>query len=152
MQRIVVSDASCLIVLTKINQVELLQKSYSDVIVTPEVAGEFGQGLPEWISIQPTNDHSLKLFLEESIDGGESSAIALAHEIGDCAIILDDLKARKVAASMGLDVTGTLGIIAGAKQRGIIDAVKPIFDQILQTDFRVSEKLIHKILERMGEI
>jgi predicted nucleic acid-binding protein len=151
MRRIVVSDASCLIILAKIDQLGLLQKNYDEVIVTPEVANEFGENLPGFISIRPSTNIPLQTLLEETLDLGESSAIALANETGDCRVILDDLKARKVAIAMGLNVTGTLGVIASAKQRGIIPAAKPVFDKILETDFRISEKLVQQILERLGE-
>ena len=152
MKKLVISDASCLIVLAKINHLDLLKNNYGEIIVTPEIANEFGKGLPDWILIRATSKTSLKSLLEESIDLGESSAIALAYEIGDCTIILDDLKARKIAASMNLDITGTLGVIAKAKQNGVIPAVKPVFDLILKTDFRVSEKLIQRILKQLGEL
>lgn len=76
--------------------------------------------------------------LEESIDQGEASSIALALEIPECYLILDDLRARKVAISLGLSFTGTLGFIASVRQRGIIPAARPLFEQIMATDFRIS--------------
>ncbi len=89
--------------------------------------------------------------LEETIDPGEASSIALAVEIKGCYLILDDLRARNVARSMGLQFTGTLGFIASVQRRGIIPSARPLFEQILATDFRISKELVNSILEELGE-
>ena len=68
-----------------------------------------------------------------------------------CYYLLDDLKARKLASQLELKYTGTLGIIHRAKQDGIIEKVKPLLDEILKTDFRVSKKIINEILFLNGE-
>lgn len=52
MQKTILSDTSCLIILDKIGELELLHKVFGEIIVTTEVAAEFGLPLPEWISIQ----------------------------------------------------------------------------------------------------
>ena len=75
------------------------------------------------------------------IDKGESSAIALALETADCTVILDDYKARKVAELLGINVTGTIGVIIKAKLRGIIPSIKPLIEKIKQTDFRLSPEI-----------
>jgi predicted nucleic acid-binding protein len=66
------------------------------------------------------SDKYRQQLLEMQIDKGESSAIALALETPQSTIILDDFKARKIAEKLGLNVTGTLGVIIKAKLRGII--------------------------------
>ncbi|GAB4494125.1 MAG: DUF3368 domain-containing protein [Saprospiraceae bacterium] len=129
MERVVVSDTACLIALNKIGQLGLLRSVYGQVIITPTVASEFHYPLPEWIEIQPPVNISLQTSLEKMIDAGEASAIALAVEIKDCYLILDDLRARKIAAGMGLLFTGTLGVIAVAKQRGIIPLARPLLEK-----------------------
>ncbi len=53
---LIVSDTSCLIVLSKIQQLDLLKSLFSTVIVTPEVVAEFGEPLPEWIIVQSAKD------------------------------------------------------------------------------------------------
>ncbi|MCF8244308.1 MAG: DUF3368 domain-containing protein [Saprospiraceae bacterium] len=151
MDKVVISDASCLIVLSKIGQLELLHQVFGEVIVPKAVADEFGQNLPEWIVIRTPKQTSLVLLLEETLDAGESNAIAIAVEMGDCYLILDDQKARKMAASMGIDFTGTLGVIISAKQRGILPAIRPVFEKIIGTDFRVSKAMIEQILLELGE-
>ncbi|MCX6274765.1 MAG: DUF3368 domain-containing protein [Bacteroidetes bacterium] len=44
--------------------------------------------------------------------------------------LLDDYKARKIAEHLGLEITGTLGVIIKAKLNGIITSVKPYLEKI----------------------
>ena len=76
-----------------------------------------------------------------------SNLIALAKEYDDVLLLLDDLKARKLALKLNLKFTGTLGIIHKAKQKGLIEKVKPLIEKILSTNFRISEKVINEILK-----
>jgi predicted nucleic acid-binding protein len=66
-------------------------------------------------------------------------------------LLLDDLKARKLATRLNFKITGALGIIHKAKQISVIDKVKPLIDKLLSTDFRVSENIIEEILKLNGE-
>ena len=111
MHKIVISDTSCLIILHKIGELDILRKVYASVTTTPEVAVEFGYELPDWIHIENVKDKKYQEFLETQIDWGEASAIALAKEMEDPLLLLDDLKARKLATKLNLKFTGTLGVI-----------------------------------------
>lgn len=51
MQPVIISDKSCLILLDKIQELDLLRKLYGQIITTQIVAGEFGGQLPEWVII-----------------------------------------------------------------------------------------------------
>lgn len=82
---------------------------------------------------------------------GEASAIALAKEYEDVLLLLDDLKARKLAKRLNLKMTGALGVIHRAKQNGLIEKVKPLIDKLLTTDFRISERIIEEILTLNNE-
>ena len=146
MPKTVIADTSCFIVLEKINELSLLNKIYREVITTPEIATEFNKPLPDWISIIETKDKLVQRELESKIDVGEASAIALGLEIPNCSIILDDLKARKIAASLKLDFTGTLGVIVKAKQLNLIDSVKPIIRKLREAGLRFSEEIEKDIL------
>jgi len=151
MPKIVISDTSTLILFQKIEYLDLLQKIYGELITTPEIAEEYGEKLPEWIKIESVSDKKYQEFLETQIDWGEASAIALAKEYDDVLLLLDDLKARKLAIRLNLKITGALGIIHKAKQEGLIDKVKPLIDKLLDTNFRVTEKIIEEILRLNNE-
>jgi predicted nucleic acid-binding protein len=104
-----------------------------------------------WIKIQSVSDKKYQNFLETQVDSGEASAIALATEYDDVLLLLDDLKARKLATRLNFKITGTLGIIHKAKQMSIIDKVKPMIDKLLLTDFRVADNIIEEILKLNNE-
>lgn len=141
MLKSIICDTSCFIVLSKIGELELLQKIYNQIITTPEILEEFGKRLPEWVMIKEVTDNYRQQILEMQIDKGESSAIALALEIPDSILILDDNKARKIAQNLKLKFTGTIGVIIKAKLLGIIPSVKPYFEKIKETNFRISPEI-----------
>jgi|SRR5690554_298963 len=151
MPKIVISDTSTLILFHKIDEFNLLQKVYGRLITTPEIAEEFGEELPGWIDIQSVSDKKYQDLLETQVDYGEASAIALAAEFDDALLLLDDLKARKLATRLNFKVTGTLGVIHKAKQMSIIDKVRPLIDKLLLTDFRIADNIIQEILRLNNE-
>ena len=151
MHKAIISDTSCLILLDKIGELEILNKLFGTIITTPEVAIEFGQPLPSWVEIQQPSDKNYQSIIEASVDKGEASAIALAIELDDCLLIIDDLKGRRFANQIGLTIIGTIGVIVDAKLAGIINSVKPVLTKIKSTNFRITEQLEVIILKRSGE-
>ena len=141
MPKTIISDTSCFILLSKIGELDLLQKLYREIYTTSVIAEEFGEELPNWVKIQDSTDKFRLQILEIQIDKGESSAIALALEIPESTLILDDIKARKIAQSLGLNFTGTIGIIIKAKLQNIIPSIEPIIEKIKQTNFRISPEV-----------
>uniref|UniRef100_UPI00404B19BC DUF3368 domain-containing protein n=1 Tax=Flavobacterium sp. TaxID=239 RepID=UPI00404B19BC len=151
MPKIVISDTSTLILFQKIEAFDLLQKVYGELYTTPEIAEEFGDVLPNWIIIQSVNDKKYQDFLNTQIDYGEASAIALATEFDEPLLLLDDLKARKLASQLKFKITGALGVIHKAKQMSVINEVKPLIDKLMQTDFRIAQHIIDEILKLNNE-
>ena len=101
MQNAIISDTSCLILLDNINELNILQLLFGTVIITSEIKNEFKGSLPDWIVIKNPDDERQQKILENTIDKGEASAIALAIELGNALLILDDKKARNIAAERG---------------------------------------------------
>lgn len=151
MHRYVIADASVLIIFDKIDHLDLLRKIYQQIYTTPEIAFEFKKPLPDWIVLESPIDKKYQNFIATLVDEGEASALTFAIEREDTLLILDDLKARKLAKSLNLKFTGTLGVINRAKSEGVISEIKPLLDKIQATDFRVSEKIISELLHRNGE-
>ena len=151
MPKVIISDTSCFIILTKIDELELLHNLYGQIITTVDIAIEYGEVLPEWVEIVDVTDKCKQQLLELQIDKGESSAITLALEIPESTLILDDFKARKVAERLGLVYTGTIGIIVKAKLKGIIPSVKPLIEKIKKTNFRISNEIELQALKEANE-
>jgi predicted nucleic acid-binding protein len=148
---IIISDTSCLILLSKINELGLLKELSEKIFITSTIQHEFGKDLPIWITIKDPIDTHYQKILEMDLDKGEASAIALSLELDNSIMILDDLKGRKIAERLKLRYSGTFGLILIAKQKGIIKSVAPILAKIKETNFRFSESLFSLVLEQAGE-
>ncbi len=163
---IFVSDTSPITNLAAINQLNLLQRLYTRLIIPTAVYDEMVrvdklvpdavevQTLP-WIQTQiVAASQQVRVFREsqENIDLGEAEAIILALELKADLLLMDERRGRAVAMSYGLQVTGLLGVLLQAKGNLLIPAVKPLMEQLIeQADFRVSNQLYATILEFAGE-
>ena len=103
-------------------------------------------------SIEIRRPHSAPaLPLASDLGPGESGVLALALESADAAVILDDALARRVAASLRLPLTGTLGLLLDAKRRGLLPAVAPCLDQLDGLRFRLAPHTRAAVLRLAGE-
>lgn len=141
MPKTIIADTSCLIILGNIGELQLLHAVYGQVLTTIEVAAEYGEALPDWVEIKRVHNNYMQQLLEMQVDKGEASAIALALEMPESTIILDDFRARKVAERLKVNFTGTIGVIIKAKLQGIISSIKPLLSKIKQTNLEYQMKL-----------
>jgi predicted nucleic acid-binding protein len=147
---LVVTDTSCLIALDRIGHFDLLQELFT-VLAPPAVVAEFGRK-PAWLTVRPVPDTTRVTELLEVIDRGEAEAIALALTIPDAELLIDEARGRKVARGLGLQVTGTAGVLLEAKRQGQIAAVRPLLDALIREHgFHLSEQLYAHIVGTAGE-
>ena len=147
---VIIADTSCLIILNKIGELDLLKRLFTQVIITPKIAEEYRHDLPAWVTIASPNEKSYRA-IAEILDEGEASAIALALESGNSRLILDDIRARRYAKRLNLSVTGTLGIIALAQKEGIISSALDLVEKIQKTNFRLSERVLERIKQELNK-
>jgi hypothetical protein len=76
---------------------------------------------------------------------GEAEVIIGAGEAGVSNVILDDGYARSKAKKMGLNVTGTLGILIAAQQQGLITDISAEIDKLIFTGYRISDFVISQV-------
>ncbi len=87
-----------------------------------------------------------------SLHRGEAECLALAMEHPGSLLILDDLSARAHASANQLPFTGTLGILAATKARGLLPALAPVMRELrTRARFWISPSLERFILEEAGE-
>ena len=117
-----VSDAGPLIHLAEIDSLELL--SAFDTLLIPETVYEEVEagGVPDGISdlsyeLVEADERSVE---SEELDAGERAALAVARE-HEVILLTDDLAAREVASDVGVEVHGSLGVIALGYGRGLLD-------------------------------
>ena len=145
--RSVISNTSCLIVLSNIGRLDLLRAVYSTVLITDEVLVEFGEAIPKWIIATSVKDKTKTMLISNSLDKGEASTIALALEQEDSLLILDDGKARHFAEGLNLALTGTLGVVVKAKKMGIIDDIAEIIAELRSAGFRLPNDIESVLLK-----
>jgi hypothetical protein len=80
------------------------------------------------------------------LDAGEREAIALAEDVAADLVILDERKARQVALERGLSITGLLGLLVDAAERGLVE-LREVLGRLRQTSFRVDPKLLASLLD-----
>jgi predicted nucleic acid-binding protein len=151
MHKTIISDISCFIVLSNINELDLLQKLYGQITTTVEIVTEYGEALPEWVTIENVKDTHRQELLEMHPDTAEASVLALALETPDSTIITDDYHVRKIAEKLKLNYTGTIGVIIRAKLKGIIPLIRPLLAKIKQADFRLGDDAEQQALKEAGE-
>lgn len=86
----------------------------------------------------------------QRLDQGESEAIVLAQELG-ATLLIDERKARTIAAALGIPLTGTVGVLLEAKRSGIVSQIQPLLDNMLLAGVRLSTRLYDNALKLAGE-
>lgn len=162
MAELIVADASPLIVLARVGQLNTLALVAGKVIVPDLVAAECLQDLRRPGAQQIDRAFSLGLLSRQpkfpvtdavtapGLDAGESAAIGLAIAL-NAPLLIDERIGRHVAQLHAVKVIGSLGILLLAKERGIIDAIAPIIAALKEEEFFISSALEQAILIRARE-
>ena len=146
-----VTNSTCLIGLERIEQLDILPQVFSTVTIPTAVQAEVGISA-DWLTIRTVQNLAVVATLKTQVDEGEAEAIALAMELGDVFVILDDRNARRIAEQLSLKVIGTVGMLLRAKQKGVITEIKPLLTALNQADFRISEAIVQNALRIAGEL
>ncbi len=85
------------------------------------------------------------------LDAGEAAALSLAQTINARLILLDERKARRIAAHLGLPIAGTLAVLLRAKQQGLIAALRPYLVQMQSQGRHFHPDLIARVLAESAE-
>lgn len=82
---------------------------------------------------------------------GESAVLTEALSRPGAHAVIDDLVARRCAASLGVTVNGTLGIVLLAKQSGRIAAARPVMEDLIRGGMFLSRLVLDRALAIVGE-
>ncbi len=160
---IVISDTSPISNLIIIEKLEILKEVFKEIIIPPFVESEI-EKLPDfsislnlyhrsvWIRKErPKNEEEVKKLMNE-IDEGESEAIVLAIEIGADYLLIDERIGTNKAREKGLETIGLLGVLIKAKEKGIIEKVEPILNELInKAGFWIGDKLKERVLKEVNE-
>lgn len=150
MNRIIITDTSCLIALSNINELQILPDLFHEIIITPEVSAEFGEKLPDWIKVTEAKNREKQADLEKILDSGEASSIALALESENSILLIDEIKGRRIAQSLNIEIIGTIGVIVLAEKKGIVKDIMSLIEKLISKGFRLSDKLIDTLNDEYG--
>lgn len=126
---VVVSNSSVIIALARICRLDLLEKLFREILVPEAVWREVTvRGKPgsekvlraDFVRVGKVCSRRLVSLLKEFIDEGEAEAAVLALEAKADLLLVDDRDARR----LGLQVMGTLGVLALAKYNGLVPKIK----------------------------
>ena len=160
---IVISDTSPILNLARIGRLELLPALYHDVIIPLAVYEELvasKRDLPPavdfasepWLTVAAPKNQVKVRELREDLDPGEAEAIVLAIERRADLRLVDERRARRIATSAGLTVTGLLGAVARAKRAGLIPSARQVLDELITTaHFWIGPELYQEALNALGE-
>lgn len=153
----IVSDTSPINYLILIEQIDLLPSLFKQIVVPEAVYCELSDAAaplpvrnwvaspPAWLTVLSVNYKSDDIV--DELDPGERASILLAQELGADLLLLDDMKARRIAIDRGFAITGVLGILDQAATMNLIDLSAPV-QRLQNTSFWASDALFQRLLDK----
>jgi predicted nucleic acid-binding protein len=152
---LIVSDTTPLNYLILIGETGVLPRLFGRLLIPPAVHREmlhpkapdpvmaWARQLPAWVEVR-----SPKAPLTLNLGAGESEAIALAVEMPDVALLIDDQRARKAAESRGILAIGTLAVLELADETGLLE-FESAWARLRVTTFRVEDEIVDAVRLRI---
>ena len=156
-----VTNASPLIILSRAGRLELLRLAGETIIVPFAVVDEVrqrGESDPAYRAVMDTSwllpratPPTPESIQNWGLGPGESAALAWALAHPDTEAIIDDLRARRCAASLGVPVRGLIGLVLTAKELRMVALARPVLYELRRFGLYVSDRLLAEALRRAGE-
>lgn len=155
----VVSDATPIISLSSIHKLKLLQLLFKQIYIPKAVYKEIKSkkhfGYKEidadWFNVSDIKGKSYLGFLLNDLDAGEAEAIVLAKEIKAEILLIDERIGYHIAKSQNIFAIVTLSVLLIAKQKGLIQSVRPLLDEMMKKGRWYSKRTYESFLDKIGE-
>ena len=138
-----VSNTSPVLILAVVGRLSLLRQQFGEIRIPSAVLEELrvGEDLPGsqsvreamekgWLRVEEVKDLTFVQVLQRDLDSGEAEAIALALQVKAEWTLLDEREGRRVAKSLGLKVTGVLGILRRAWHEGELPSLQREMEEL----------------------
>lgn len=154
-----VINASPLILLGKLGRVDLLEGLAARIWVPDAVFREVAAGTDSpgsstsliWAQSRRVSDVPVPASIS-GWDLGAGESQVLAHcLVGGHLAVLDDGEARAAARVLSVPLVGTLGVILRARRAGLVSAVKPLVERLLESGSYLAPDLVRQALAKVGE-
>jgi len=153
----VVSNAGPLIHLARAGHFDVLRLLFRRVVIPPGVHAEVvvrGRGrdgatetaAARWIVRQRPRRHELVTALGAFLGRGEAEAIALAAERKGTVLLIDEGMGRRVAARLGIEVRGTLGLLLQGHRAGAVPDLERAIGRMRERGSWVGDDLVAAVL------
>jgi predicted nucleic acid-binding protein len=158
--RPVIVNNTPLVALWVLGRLDLLRELYDEVLIPQAVYEEFvateravRQAALEnapWIRpVSLANPQRARVYI--GLDLGEAEVLALAEERAARLVIIDELKGRRYAQRLEMPLTGTLGLLLLAKERGLVAKLAPLLVELQEAGLYLGAALIDRVLRLAGE-
>ena len=154
-------NASPLIFLSRAGLLDMLRLEGAEIVIPGSVAQEIQRRGADDFTVQAIEKASWLTVIEAppiadtirawDLGEGESTVLAWGHANPGTLIIIDDLAARRCAATHGIPVRGTLGLILSAKKRGLIPQARPVLENLRRSGMYLSDRILNQALALVGE-
>jgi predicted nucleic acid-binding protein len=136
---IVVADSGPLRYLIVLKQQALLAELFGEVWIplivlreltnssTPAVVRDLLSNGPGWLFVKEPTPEGVSA-INPRLDAGERAALALAKEERANLVLIDDAEGRREALTLGLRLTGALGVLRLGVERGPVDVPAVVHD------------------------
>jgi len=155
---LVIADSGPIFSLSIIDRLDLLNALFDHVRIPNAVWDEitYDKSKPDYQKLYDFfKDKTCKISglneLTFLMDYGESESLILFKELKADFLLIDDKKARKIAENLDINCIGIIGLLSVAKDKRLIDQLRPIFETFLQNKRYYSIDLLNTILISKGE-
>ena len=140
----------CLFLLEKLfNEVKVPKAVFDEVVIEGKTQSEI---LEKFLKDKIIEIDSTKFVIDAgNLGKGEIEAMALYKKLSSDFLLIDDLRARKIAELNEINIIGSLGVLLLGKKKGLIPKIKPIIQKIKKSDLYISEKLLDLTIKYAGE-
>jgi predicted nucleic acid-binding protein len=159
---IVVSNATPLITLAKVRYFHLLQKLFAEITITEETwnevvvngAGRSGSAetaQASWIQVKGLADPTqLPMWQSEyKLGVGEVSTILLAKELSADLTLIDERKARILATSEGLTLSGSIAVLESGYRKKYVTDLRQTYLNLLAAKIWIDRKVLKQSLANL---
>lgn len=156
----IVINASPLILLCNSGLSHLLPELFHDIVLPDAVREEILNGphqdravrmLPTLPWLRKKTVLSNTQVVRWDLGEGETAVLSFAAEYPEFTLVLDDMAAKKCAASLGLSTLGTGSLMILAKDQGLIDSVEDAMQRLRNAGLWISDNVINLLKNQAGE-
>ena len=164
MSRKLLVDASVFITLAEIDAAHLLDELDGEVVLPERVAdeiedeparSELKEAEDDWLTVEPADGETVvwaSKRLGRECPRGDTALLALASEYEDAVAVTDNKPLRKACRSVGLPLSGSIGVVVASVENGALEAdeAKRLLVSMDEVGARLSARLLRKA-ERLVE-